>query len=159
MTQIENSPPDLDKAPKPDPFRLRAQLVDEGSKSWLLGETENMQIKIRVYSPNGGENTMHAHHNQDHSFVILQGTARFYGAQGDTWDLGRNEGLMLPDGAYYCFKNSGEEPLVVLRIAANMPHKGDPQKRLGIQGNQIDPHTPENKRPEKIVYREGEFYE
>ena len=48
MTQIENSRPDLDKAPKPDPFRLRAQLVDEGSKSWVLGETESMPITIRT---------------------------------------------------------------------------------------------------------------
>lgn len=159
MTAQENIAVDLDKTPKPERFKLRAQLLDEGSKSWVLGETENMQLKIRVYSAHGGENAMHAHHNQDHSFIVLQGTARFYGPRGETWDLERNEGIFLADGAYYCFENSGEEPLVVLRIAARIPNKGDPEKRLGLDGVQIDPHTPENKRPEKIVYREGAFYE
>ena len=40
-----------------------------------------------------------------------------------------------------------------------MPENGDPDKRLGVHGEQIEPHSPENRRPEKIVYREGAFYE
>ena len=33
---------------------------------------------IKVYA-SGGENTLHAHNNEDHMFVILQGTAIFHG--------------------------------------------------------------------------------
>ncbi len=150
---------DFDNTPPPSRFKLRAQLLDAGSESRVLAETQNMQMKIRVYAANEGENAMHAHHNQDHSFVVLQGQARFYGPRGEIWDLGRNEGIMLPEGTYYCFENSGGDSLVVMRIAALMADKGDPERRLGVHQNQIDSHTPENRRPEKIVYRQGAFYE
>jgi mannose-6-phosphate isomerase-like protein (cupin superfamily) len=117
------------------------------------------QIKIRVYAPHEGENAMHAHHNQEHSFVVLQGSARFFGPRGEAWELGHNEGIMLPEGTYYSFENSGDDPLVVLRIMSAMPENGDPDKRLGVHGEQIEPHSPENKRPDTTVFREGEFYE
>ena len=116
-------------------------------------------MKIRVYAPSEGENAMHAHHNQEHSFVVLQGLARFYGPRGEVWELGRNEGIMLPEGTYYCFENPGKDPLVVIRIASMMPDKGDPEIRLGVHEELIAAHSPENRRPQKIVYREGEFYE
>jgi mannose-6-phosphate isomerase-like protein (cupin superfamily) len=150
---------DFASAPPPTRFRLRIPLLDAGSMSTVLAKTENFELKIRCYAPNQGENAMHSHHNQDHSFVILQGTARFFGPRGEVWDLGRNEGIMLYDGSWYCFRNSGSEPLVVLRIASFMPQNGDPNKRLGVHGEQIDAHTPENKRPETRVFREGAFYE
>ncbi len=150
---------DFDKTPPPARFQLRAQLLDAGSESRILAETDHLQMKIRVYAAHEGENAMHAHHNQDHSFVVLQGAARFYGPRGETWDLGHNEGIMLPEGTYYCFENFGDDPLVVMRIAAMMPEKGDPEARLGVREQQIDAHRAENRRPQKIVHREGEFYE
>ena len=150
---------DFDKTPPPSRFRLRAQLLDAGSESRILAESDSLQMKIRVYAPHEGENAMHAHHNQDHSFVVLQGLARFYGPRGEAWELGRNEGIMLPEGAYYCFENAGDDPLVVMRIATMMSEKGDPETRLGVHEQQIDSHTADNRRPQKIVYREGEFYE
>jgi mannose-6-phosphate isomerase-like protein (cupin superfamily) len=150
---------DFDKAPQPSRFRLRAQLLDAGSESRILAESDGLQMKIRVYAAHEGENAMHAHHNQDHSFVVLQGEARFYGPQGEAWELGRNEGIMLPEGAYYCFENAGDDPLVVMRIATMMSEKGDPETRLGVHEQQIDSQTADNRRPQKIVYREGEFYE
>jgi mannose-6-phosphate isomerase-like protein (cupin superfamily) len=161
MTTTEHSSESVnfDAAPPPSRFQLRTPLLDAGSLSTLLAETPNFQLKIRCYAPHEGENALHSHHNQDHSFVVLQGTARFRGPRGETWDLGRNEGIMLYDGTWYCFENSGEEPLVVLRIASFMPEQGDPNQRLGANGRQIDPHTKDNLRPEKIVIREGAFYE
>ena len=78
------------------PLALRAILG--GRLSTVLAETEDFQLKIRCYAPHEGENAMHSHYNQDHSFVVL-------------------------------------------RIAALMPHKGDPHRRLGVRGRQIDSHT------------------
>ena len=40
-----------------------------------------------------------------------------------------------------------------------MPEKGDPEARLGVREQQIDAHTAANRRPQKIVHRDGEFYE
>lgn len=150
---------DFEAAPPPSRFRLRAQLLDAGSESRVLGETPNLQMKIRVYAANEGENAMHAHYNQDHSFIVLQGAARFYGPRGEVWDLGRNEGILLPEGTYYCFENAGADPLVVIRVAAMMPGRGDPDLRLGVHEERIESHSPENRRPQKVVYREGAFYE
>lgn len=149
----------FDAAPPPSLFRLRTPLLDAGSLSTVLAETENFHLKIRCYAPREGENAMHSHHNQDHAFVVLQGTARFYGPRGETWDIGRNEGIMLYEKTWYCFENSGVEPLVVLRIAALMHHQGDPNTRFGVRGQKIESHTPENRRPQKRVVREGAFYE
>jgi mannose-6-phosphate isomerase-like protein (cupin superfamily) len=150
---------DLEGAPKASLFRLKIELLEKGSKTRLLARTDNLWMQIRCYSPHEGENAMHAHHYQDHSFVILQGTARFYGPLGEVWNLGRNEGIMLPSGAYYCFENGGDDPLVVMRIASITRDVGDINKRLGVKGEQIEPHSAENKRPEHTVIKEGAFYE
>jgi len=146
-------------APQPQTFRLRIELMDEGSHRYMLADTGNMKIKIRCYAAGGGENAMHAHHGQDHSFIILQGQARFYDPLGQTRELGRNEGIMLPSGCYYCFENSGDEPLVVLRFESITKDGGDPEIRLGLHGNQINPHTPENNRAKTPRMRPNAFYE
>jgi mannose-6-phosphate isomerase-like protein (cupin superfamily) len=150
---------DFSKTPPAETFKLRIQLLDEGSRSEMLSDTGNLKIKIRCYAAGGGENAMHAHHGQDHSFVVLQGQARFYGPQGEVRDLGRNDGIMLPSGCYYCFENAGTEPLVVLRIESITKDGGDPNVRLGMHGQQIEPHAVENNREKPICPRPNAFYE
>lgn len=150
---------DFSKTPAAELFKLRIQLLDEGSRSDMLTDTGNMKIKIRCYAAGGGENAMHAHHNQDHSFIVLQGQARFYGPQGEVQNLGRNDGIMLRSGCYYCFENSGSEPLVVLRIESITSEGGNPNIRLGMHGQQIEPHAVENNREKPTRPRPGAFYE
>lgn len=150
---------DLTNSPPPDFFKLKIQLLDEGSFRLMLADTGNLQIKIRCYAAGGGENAMHAHHGQDHSFIVLMGKARFFGPRGEERELVRNEGVMLPSGCYYCFENAGDEPLVVLRIESITKDGGDPHVRIGMHGQQIDPHAPENNREKPVRFREGAFYE
>lgn len=150
---------DYSAAPPPDFFRLRVELMDEGSHRRLLADTGNLQIKIRCYAAGGGENAMHAHHGQDHSFIVLQGLARYFGPRGEVRELGRNEGVMLPSGCYYCFENAGDEPLVVLRIESITKDGGDRNVRVGLHGQQIEPHAPENNREKPVRFRPGAFYE
>ena len=57
----------------PDFFKLRIQLMDQGSFRHMLADTGTLKIKIRCYAAGNGENAMHAHYNQDHSFIILDG--------------------------------------------------------------------------------------
>jgi mannose-6-phosphate isomerase-like protein (cupin superfamily) len=152
-------PVDFSKTPAAEVFKLRIQLLDEGSRSDMLTDTGNLKIKIRCYAAGGGENAMHAHHNQDHGFIVLQGQARFYGPQGEARDLGRNDGIMLRAGCYYCFENSGSEPLVVLRIESIVKDGGDPNVRLGMHGQQIEPHAVENNREKPTRPRPNAFYE
>ena len=51
---------DFSAAPKPQTFRLRIELMDEGSHRYMLADTGNRKIKIRCYAAGGGENAMHA---------------------------------------------------------------------------------------------------
>ena len=105
--------------PEPDAvvFRMRARLVDKGSTEEPLAVGDHLWLKIKVYAE-GGENKLHTHPNQDHAFIVLHGRARFYDRVGDTRELGKNEGIMLPAGRHYKFASCGDEPLVVLRAGA-----------------------------------------
>ena len=67
---------------KPQFFSMKTQLVTDGRSVNPLAETENLWAWIKVYA-SGGENTLHAHNNEDHMFVILQGTAIFHGPKGE----------------------------------------------------------------------------
>ena len=78
---------------KPSFFRLRTQLVDDGRSEQQMFETENMWARMKVYA-SGGENTLHAHMSEDHAFIILAGTATFFGPNGEEKSLGRNEGIV-----------------------------------------------------------------
>jgi len=161
MADPEDGGPEVDFSitPPPQVFKLRIELMDEGSHRRVLADTGNLELKIRCYAVGGGENAMHAHHGQDHSFIILQGRARYFGPQGEERELARNEGIMLPAGCYYCFENCGDEPLVVLRIESTTKDGGDRGVRLGLHGQQIEPHAPENNRNKPARFRPGAFYE
>jgi mannose-6-phosphate isomerase-like protein (cupin superfamily) len=129
---------------KPTIFRLHAQLLDQGRSNTQLAETDNMWATLKVYA-SGGENGLHAHPNEDHMFVIMQGSARFFGPNGETVDLGKYQGIMLPAGAYYKFLSTSEEPLVLLRVGCQAG-SGDPVGRLNIKGEPMPGDSKENGR-------------
>ena len=104
-------------APKPSFFRMRARRLSQGSTEEPLAIGKHLWLKIKVYGK-GGENKLHAHDNQDHSFIVLDGKARFHGPRGEKKTLGRNEGILLPAGSYYWFESVGKDPLVLLRAGA-----------------------------------------
>src|SRR5438045_9678965 len=84
-------------------YKLRAQLLEQGRTNTLLARTDNMWATLKVYA-SGGENGLHMHPHEDHTFVVLPGTARYYDADGGYTDLRRHERIMLPAGAPYGFE-------------------------------------------------------
>jgi mannose-6-phosphate isomerase-like protein (cupin superfamily) len=129
---IENS---ADAAVRPQVLSLRTQLVSQGHTRVLLAETDNSTFRIHCYGPKSGENGMHAHTDEDHIFVVLQGEAQFYDLDGPLPVLGKHQALMLPKGCFYSFSNDGDGPLVMLRFGAMEKNwKGD---RLDQQGKPI----------------------
>ncbi|MGE5539422.1 MAG: cupin domain-containing protein [Gemmatimonas sp.] len=104
-------------APKPSFYRMRARRLSQGSTEEPLAVGKHLWLKIKVYGK-GGENKLHSHTNQEHSFLVLEGKACFHGPRGEKRTLGRNEGIMLPAGSYYWFESVGKEPLVLLRAGA-----------------------------------------
>jgi mannose-6-phosphate isomerase-like protein (cupin superfamily) len=103
-----------------------------------------MWATLKVYA-SGGENGLHAHPNEDHMFVVLQGSARFFGPNEETADLGKYQGIMLPAGSYYKFQSTSEEPLVLMRVGCQAG-TGDPSGRLNIAGEPMPGDSKENGR-------------
>ena len=137
-------------------FKMRAQLLEKGRTNTPLARTDNMWAILKVYA-SGGENGLHTHPNEDHTFLVLQGKARYYDADGNHTDVGRHEGIMLPAGAYYWFEAISKEPLVLVRIGCRVGTQ-DASGRLNIRGEPMPGESKENKRV-PVVYREGEFFE
>jgi mannose-6-phosphate isomerase-like protein (cupin superfamily) len=130
---IENG--SAEAAVRPQVLSLRTQLVSQGHTRVLLAETDNSTFRIHCYGPKSGENGMHAHTDEDHVFVVLQGEAQFYDLDGPLPVLRKHQALMLPKGCFYSFSNDTDGPLVMLRFGAMEKNwKGD---RLDPQGKPI----------------------
>jgi mannose-6-phosphate isomerase-like protein (cupin superfamily) len=144
--------------PKKQPtfFKLRAQMLEQGRTNTALAWTDHMWATLKVYA-SGGENGLHMHPNEDHIFIVLQGSARYYDADGGYTDIGKHEGIMLPAGVYYRFEAISQEPLVLVRVGCRVGPQ-DPKGRLNIRGEPMPGDSTENKRV-PVVYRDGEFFE
>jgi mannose-6-phosphate isomerase-like protein (cupin superfamily) len=103
---------------KPEIVTLRTQLVSSGHTKDLLAKTDGVTFHLHCYGPKGGENGLHAHVDEDHIFVILQGEAQFFDVDGALPPLRKNQALVLPKGSFYSFSNEGNEPLVMIRFGA-----------------------------------------
>ncbi len=139
-------------------FKVRTPLLKEGRLDTVLGEADLMQVRIKCYAE-GGENALHRHLEQDHTFVVLQGQARFHDEEGKATVLGRNEGILLPRGALYKFESCGNEPLVLLRVAAYAGNRSTfDAARVAPDGHALPGHSAENLHVDPVVI-EGAFYE
>ncbi len=141
---------------KPSVFKLRAQLLEQGRTDTMLAATDELTLRLKIYA-SGGENTLHAHTSEDHSFIILQGSARFYGPDDEAIELGRYEGIMLPKGNYYWFHATGDEPLVMIRVGNPNYSKQPKPARIDVHGEEMKGDSKENKKVE-VIFRDGEFF-
>jgi mannose-6-phosphate isomerase-like protein (cupin superfamily) len=98
----------VDKSIQPQVVQLKTQLVKKGRSRILLSETDNSTFRIHCYATGTGENALHAHLNEDHTFVVLQGTATFTGIDEKPFTLGKNGAVVLPKGCFYQFANYGQ---------------------------------------------------
>jgi mannose-6-phosphate isomerase-like protein (cupin superfamily) len=140
---------------EPQLFQLRTQLLSQGRSDYTLASTDLMSIRIKCYAQ-GGENVLHAHPGEDHAFIVLAGTARFSGQEGEIAMLTKNQGILLPKGCYYKFENCGDEPLVMLRVGAQKENLEI--NRIGFDGKSLPGKSKENKHEDGIPI-EGLYYE
>ena len=140
---------------EPQIFQVRTQLLSKGRSDYTLASTEAMSIRIKCYAT-GGENVLHTHPGQDHTFIVLAGKAKFYGIDGEVTELIRNQGILIPEGFYHYFSSCGEEALVMLRIAAEK--RKVRARRIGIDGKPFSGKSQENNYEEKVPI-EGRYYE
>jgi mannose-6-phosphate isomerase-like protein (cupin superfamily) len=129
-------------------YNFRTPYLKQGRTTDLRAKTDLMTVMVKVYAE-GGENAMHYHSTEDHTFFVLEGQATFHlGEYDNTVVVNRYEGVMLPKGAVYCFESSGEGNLVMIRIGATPP--GPRNERLAPDGHPLPGDSLENKSVERI---------
>jgi mannose-6-phosphate isomerase-like protein (cupin superfamily) len=133
------------ETPKAQLFSLKTPYMKQGRVTQLVAETPNMWIHTKI-NAEGGENEIHAHRDEDHSFIVLEGEMSVFDEKGNEIRVKPYQGILLPKGAYYRYLNTGKGNLVVLRIGAGVRNK--PQAgamRVRPDGREILGGSVENK--------------
>lgn len=128
----------------PSFFPIRARLPVRGRTNQVLGASRYMNVVLKTYA-SGGENEIHAHTNEDHVFVVLQGGAVFQGPNGETRTVGKHDCVLIPSGAFYRFQATEGEPLVMLRVGAALDPDADILARVDPEGKAFDGYSERNK--------------
>ena len=134
--------------PKTSTFSISGPYLSEGRLNIDLASTELLWLSLKV-NAEGGENAVHAHTNEDHAFVVLEGEVTFFDENGEGKILGQYEGIMIPKGAYYRYLNTGERNLFLLRVGAQKD--GDGETRIKPDGSAIPGHTKENHHVDPVA--------
>lgn len=96
----------------------------------------------------GGANTLHYHTGQDGLFVVLNGSARFYGTQDEVLaELDEHEGIMIPRGTEYWFESAGDE-LHLLHVAAISETTDD--ERITVESGESSTTHVDHERAEEV---------
>lgn len=133
-----------------------AQLPEQGRTNQILAATPNLSVVLKTYA-SGGENALHAHPNEDHLFLILQGSAVFHGPAGESREVHKNDIVVLPRNSLYWFAaREGGEALVLLRIGAALDPEQDVLARINAKGEPFDGKDEANK-PMPLVLGERWF--
>jgi mannose-6-phosphate isomerase-like protein (cupin superfamily) len=139
--------------PEPQIFDLRIPLLKKGRSHKVVARTDIMNVAMKCYAE-GGENALHAHPEEDHVFVILDGKVRFYDRNGEVATLRKHQAILAPKGWYYWFESCGDRPLVILRFGAYLR----PSTRIGVDGREMPPDSAENKHVEPALIP-GAYFE
>jgi mannose-6-phosphate isomerase-like protein (cupin superfamily) len=115
-----------------------------------------MNVVLKTYA-SGGENEIHAHTNEDHVFVVLQGGATFFGPRGETKSVGKFDCVLVPAGALYSFHANEDEPLVMLRVGAAIDPSSDVLARVDELGHPFDGYSEKNKEVAVVLDDENWF--
>ena len=154
-TAIKEQTEDRPKAYK---YSLKTPYMKQGRVTQLVAETANMWIHTKV-NAEGGENAIHCHLDEDHSFVVLEGQMSVFDEKGNEMQLEKYQAVMIPRGAYYRYLNTGDGNLVVIRIGCgiNAKPQGGENMRIRPDGKPLPAYSAENKTLEPIEMP-GKFF-
>jgi mannose-6-phosphate isomerase-like protein (cupin superfamily) len=119
--------------PKAQTFSIKTPLLAKGASNNVVVDSDLLWIWVKVYAE-GGENFLHKHVAEDHSFIILDGQATFHDKDGNDTVLNKYQGIFLPRGTYYSFTSTGSGPLVLLRVGAGKDGAGYRENREWFPG-------------------------
>jgi mannose-6-phosphate isomerase-like protein (cupin superfamily) len=155
MTTTAKPAESIAAPPDAEFFSLTSPLLSQGRFDNNVAATDLLHVTVKVYAA-GGENAMHMHPYEDHSFIVLQGQATFHINTDDNIKvLNKNEGVMLPRRVGYWFQSSAPENLVMLRVGA--AEKWPEDGRAHMDGKPFAGDSAENKTVEVIPIKDQFF--
>jgi mannose-6-phosphate isomerase-like protein (cupin superfamily) len=98
-------------------FTVKTPCITGGRSHMPLVRTDVLVSGLNYYAP-GRKNKLHTHPGEDHVFVVLDGEATFFDREQNATVLKKGQGILLPEGHFYQFENTGDTPLALLRFAA-----------------------------------------
>lgn len=145
------------EARTPTVFTMESPIPSQGNDRTYLAHTDQVSLFLNVFGPKDGENRIHAHTNEDHAFICLQGAAEFHGPDGEVAKIRKNQGIMLPRGSFYTFCALNDEPLVLLRIGATVDPEKSPYARIIEDGSEVLGNSSDNNSLE-CIFEPGAFF-
>ena len=142
--------------PKSYKFSLKTPYLEKGRITTLLAETENLWIHTKI-NAQGGENAIHAHLDEDHSFIVLEGEMTVFDEKGNEMVVKQYEGVMIPRGAYYRYLNTGDGNLMVIRVGGGAHKQGGEAMRIRPDGKPLPSLSKENHHVDPVVIP-GKFF-
>ena len=95
MTTTMEKP--TEAAPRTSAFSIRGPYLSAGRLNIDLAQTDLLWLSLKV-NAEGGENAVHAHTDEDHAFIVLEGEVTFFDENGEETVIGQHEGIMIPRG-------------------------------------------------------------
>ena len=137
-------------------FNMRVPLLDQGRMDTEICRAGGMTARVKVYA-SGGENELHAHPQEDHAFIVLQGRAAFFGPNDEAVTLQPMQGIMLPRNSFYRFHAVDGAPLVLLRVGTPANHRMPRPTRIAADGHVMQGDSAENKTV-PVVFDAGRYF-
>ena len=78
-------------------FELKTPMLKQGTSHKNLASTDLLGIALKIYTE-GGENGLHTHPGEDHSFIILEGEMTLYDKDENITVIKKGQGIMIPSG-------------------------------------------------------------
>ena len=89
--------------------------IKAGKGDIILPGAENLSGVIKRYDV-GGENRMHEHPTEEHTFYVLQGEGTFHLEKDENEVVVKQfDAIHLPAGTNYWFTSTGKDKLIILR--------------------------------------------
>jgi hypothetical protein len=117
-----------------------------------MAASDKMWVVLKIYAADG-ENGLHPHPNEDHTFVVLQGEAKFYGPNHETRAIGKDEGYCYHTVRFIGSKATSDELLVMVHIGAAAFDGVDRHGRINPDGSEMRGDSVQNKQVELIHVR------
>ena len=124
-------------------FALPGNYLSAGRVNMKLAQMGVLWLSLKV-NAEGGENALHAHVQEEHAFIVLEGEVTFFDREGAGKILKKYEGIMIPKGAYYRYLNTGVENLFLLRVGAKLGAQTGDEARLRPDGTSLPAGSAEN---------------